>query len=223
MDEPFAALDAQSRELMQAELLRLDRRRRPARPWSSSPTASTRRWCSPTAILLLSPRPGRVVEELAVGFPAPALAARPARGRPTSPSCAATSGSACARWSSPTPARTSSAATPDAAAARARAGRSRSGGPRCRRRLSRDAKGDRRARPGSASPPGHRQGRVRQPKNAIARSSIGQTFAGCAKQCRRGSSAPDRPGGAAVARVRIARLSRSVITLTRNRDASGRR
>ena len=48
MDEPFASIDAQTRELMQIELMRI---------WSeqhstvvcSSPTASTRRSSSPTA------------------------------------------------------------------------------------------------------------------------------------------------------------------------------
>ncbi len=46
MDEPFASIDAQTRELMQIELMRLWTRRRAW--WSSSPTASTRRSSSPT-------------------------------------------------------------------------------------------------------------------------------------------------------------------------------
>jgi NitT/TauT family transport system ATP-binding protein len=70
MDEPFAALDAQSRELMQGELLRL----------AGGPDAPTVVFVTHSVdealvladrIVLLSPRPGRVVEELAVRFPAP--------------------------------------------------------------------------------------------------------------------------------------------------------
>ena len=53
MDEPFASLDAQTREVMQEELLRIWVQGK-ARPCCSSPTRSTRRsicrtasWCSP--------------------------------------------------------------------------------------------------------------------------------------------------------------------------------
>jgi NitT/TauT family transport system ATP-binding protein len=70
MDEPFAALDAQSRELMQGELLLLA-------GGEGGPTVVFVTHSVDEAlvladrIVLLSPRPGRVVEELAVGFPAP--------------------------------------------------------------------------------------------------------------------------------------------------------
>ena len=70
MDEPFAALDAQSRELMQAELLRLTGD-------STGPTVLFVTHSVDEAlvladrVLLLSPRPGRIVEELAVDFPRP--------------------------------------------------------------------------------------------------------------------------------------------------------
>ncbi|MFO1141017.1 MAG: ABC transporter ATP-binding protein [Amaricoccus sp.] len=70
MDEPFAALDAQSRELMQAELLRLA-------GGGTGPTVVFVTHSVDEAlvladrVLLLSPRPGRIVEELAVDFPRP--------------------------------------------------------------------------------------------------------------------------------------------------------
>ena len=70
MDEPFAALDAQSRELMQAELLRLT-------GGGAGPTVIFVTHSVDEAlvladrVLLLSPRPGRVVEEVAVSFPRP--------------------------------------------------------------------------------------------------------------------------------------------------------
>ena len=84
MDEPFAALDAQSRELMQAELQRLT-------GGDAGPTVLFVTHSVDEAlvladrVLLLSPRPGRIVEELPVDLPAPALAARPPRAPPTSP------------------------------------------------------------------------------------------------------------------------------------------
>ncbi|MFO1209023.1 MAG: ABC transporter ATP-binding protein [Amaricoccus sp.] len=70
MDEPFAALDAQSRELMQAELLRLTGDG--AGPTVVFVTHSVdEALVLADRVLLLSPRPGRIVEELAVDFPAP--------------------------------------------------------------------------------------------------------------------------------------------------------
>ena len=113
MDEPFAALDAQSRELMQAELLRLTggacrpdgRLRHPQRRRGARPRR-------PHRPALSAPRP-RSSRSSRSTSPAPAGSTIPARPRP-SPSSAATSGTACARWSSPTPARTSSAACREA-------------------------------------------------------------------------------------------------------------
>lgn len=70
MDEPFAALDAQTRELMQTGLLRLTGA-------AGGPTVVFVTHSVDEAllladrILLLSPRPGRVVEELAVPFTRP--------------------------------------------------------------------------------------------------------------------------------------------------------
>ena len=70
MDEPFAALDAQTRELMQTGLLRLTGA-------VGGPTVVFVTHSVDEAllladrILLLSPRPGRVVEELAVPFASP--------------------------------------------------------------------------------------------------------------------------------------------------------
>jgi NitT/TauT family transport system ATP-binding protein len=70
MDEPFAALDAQSRELMQGELLQLT-------GGSGGPTVLFVTHSVDEAlvladrILLLSPRPGRILERIAVEFPRP--------------------------------------------------------------------------------------------------------------------------------------------------------
>ena len=69
MDEPFAALDAQSRQLMQAELLRLVARTGPTVVFVTHSVDEA--LVLADRVLLMSPRPGRVVEELAVGFPAP--------------------------------------------------------------------------------------------------------------------------------------------------------
>ena len=69
MDEPFAALDAQSRELMQGELLRLVERSGPTVVFVTHSVDEA--LVLADRVLLLSPRPGRVVEEVAVGFAAP--------------------------------------------------------------------------------------------------------------------------------------------------------
>ncbi|MBP7002577.1 ABC transporter ATP-binding protein [Amaricoccus sp.] len=67
MDEPFAALDAQSRELMQGELLRLTGG--PAGPTALFVTHSVDEALTlADRVLLMSPRPGRIVEEAAAGF-----------------------------------------------------------------------------------------------------------------------------------------------------------
>ena len=67
MDEPFAALDAQTRELMQEELLRL--MAEPGAPTVVFVTHSVdEALILGDRVLVLSARPGRVVEELAVPF-----------------------------------------------------------------------------------------------------------------------------------------------------------
>ena len=58
MDEPFSAVDEQTRRKFQEELISCARSRR--RPSCWSPTRSRRRSLSRTAMVLLSPRPGRV-------------------------------------------------------------------------------------------------------------------------------------------------------------------
>ena len=69
MDEPFASLDAQTRELMQTELLRLwqDRPRTVVFVTHSVDEAIV----LADRILLMSPRPGRIVESLEVPLPRP--------------------------------------------------------------------------------------------------------------------------------------------------------
>jgi NitT/TauT family transport system ATP-binding protein len=69
MDEPFAALDAQSRQLMQGELLRLVERSGPTVVFVTHSVDEA--LVLADRVVLMSPRPGRVVEELAVRFPAP--------------------------------------------------------------------------------------------------------------------------------------------------------
>jgi NitT/TauT family transport system ATP-binding protein len=69
MDEPFAALDAQSRQLMQAELLRLVERSGPTVVFVTHSVDEA--LVLADRVVLMSPRPGPVVEELAVRFPTP--------------------------------------------------------------------------------------------------------------------------------------------------------
>lgn len=69
MDEPFASVDAQTRELMQAELLRIVARRRVTVVFvthsiDEAVTLGDR-------VLLLGGRPGQVLEDVAVPFPRP--------------------------------------------------------------------------------------------------------------------------------------------------------
>lgn len=69
MDEPFASLDAQARELMQAELMRLTELR-PATVVFVTHSVDEALLLA-DRILLLSPRPGRIVETLTVPFSRP--------------------------------------------------------------------------------------------------------------------------------------------------------
>ncbi|MCE6953309.1 ABC transporter ATP-binding protein [Cereibacter sphaeroides] len=69
MDEPFASLDAQSRELMQVELMRL-MAERPATVLFVTHSVDEALMLA-DRIVLMSPRPGRIVEEIAVPFPRP--------------------------------------------------------------------------------------------------------------------------------------------------------
>ena len=69
MDEPFASLDAQSRELMQIELMRL-LALRPATVLFVTHSVDEALLLA-DRILLMSPRPGRIVEDLAVPIPRP--------------------------------------------------------------------------------------------------------------------------------------------------------
>ncbi len=69
MDEPFASLDAQSRELMQIELMRL-MAARPATVLFVTHSVDEALILA-DRIVLMSPRPGRIAEEIAVPFPRP--------------------------------------------------------------------------------------------------------------------------------------------------------
>jgi len=69
MDEPFASLDAQTRELMQTELMRLWAQRRQTVLFVTHSVDEA--ILLSDRIVLMSPRPGRVIEEIEVGLPHP--------------------------------------------------------------------------------------------------------------------------------------------------------
>ena len=69
MDEPFAALDEQTRMTMGDELLRIWAAT--GRPWCSSRTALTEAVYLADEVLVMSARPGRIVDHLQVSLPRP--------------------------------------------------------------------------------------------------------------------------------------------------------
>jgi NitT/TauT family transport system ATP-binding protein len=69
MDEPFASLDAQSRELMQTELMALWARRRPTVVFVTHSVDEAILLAD--RVILMAPRPGRVIESLPVDLPRP--------------------------------------------------------------------------------------------------------------------------------------------------------
>ncbi|MEZ5797670.1 MAG: hypothetical protein R3D63_09530 [Paracoccaceae bacterium] len=76
MDEPFAALDAQSRELMQAELLQLVGAE--GGPGVVFVTHSVdEALILADRVIMLSPRPARILTEVAVPFPRPRWQSEP--------------------------------------------------------------------------------------------------------------------------------------------------
>ncbi len=77
MDEPFASLDAQARELMQDELLELTARRPTTTLFVTHGVDEALSLAD--RILLLSPRPGRVTEEIRLPFARPRRAEEPRR------------------------------------------------------------------------------------------------------------------------------------------------
>jgi len=78
MDEPFAALDAQSRELMQIETMRLIAGAEGPAPGIVFVTHSVdEALMLADRIVLMSPRPGRIDQILPVGFPRPRWQADP--------------------------------------------------------------------------------------------------------------------------------------------------
>lgn len=69
MDEPFASIDAQTRELMQIELMRLWSRLRSLVLFVTHSVDEAILLAD--RIMLMGPRPGHIVEEIAVGLPRP--------------------------------------------------------------------------------------------------------------------------------------------------------
>jgi NitT/TauT family transport system ATP-binding protein len=69
MDEPFASLDAQTRELMQAELLRIWQKRRSLVLFVTHSVDEA--LLLGERVILMAPRPGRVAEIVAVDIPQP--------------------------------------------------------------------------------------------------------------------------------------------------------
>ena len=69
MDEPFSALDVQTRELMQEELLQLWTQA--SRPCCSSPTTSTKRSLLADRVAVLTTRPARVKSVHTIDLPRP--------------------------------------------------------------------------------------------------------------------------------------------------------
>ena len=70
MDEPFAALDAITRDVLHEELIRLWRGHRPGRACSSRTTCARPSRLG-QRVVLLSSRPGRVAREWRVDIPQP--------------------------------------------------------------------------------------------------------------------------------------------------------
>jgi NitT/TauT family transport system ATP-binding protein len=69
MDEPFASLDAQSRELMQAELMQIWARRSPSVVFVTHSVDEALLLAD--RVVLMAPRPGRIVEDVPVPLPRP--------------------------------------------------------------------------------------------------------------------------------------------------------
>ncbi|MDB5527950.1 MAG: transporter ATP-binding protein [Devosia sp.] len=69
MDEPFASIDAQTRELMQVELMKLWAQHRATVLFVTHSVDEAIMLAD--RVVLMSPRPGRVIEEIEVGLPHP--------------------------------------------------------------------------------------------------------------------------------------------------------
>jgi NitT/TauT family transport system ATP-binding protein len=69
MDEPFASLDAQSRELMQTELMMLWAKNRPTVVFVTHSVDEAILLAD--RVVLMAPRPGRIIEDLPVKLPRP--------------------------------------------------------------------------------------------------------------------------------------------------------